>query len=100
MLTSRSMEVAGYLRRQGGRTSIIRTTEMISQCQAVKALSMGSVDDRGVDDALQLAAEVEGAGRHQLGHEHHREVLLRVHPEDGRGRAAPVVVADAQRAGL
>src|SRR4051812_16131134 len=38
-----------------------------SCCQGLAATS---VDDARVDDALQLAAEVEGAGRHQLGHEH------------------------------
>src|SRR5689334_15172396 len=58
------------------------------------------VDDRAIDDALQLAAEVEGARGHQLGHEDDAQVLLRVDPEDRRGGAAPVVVAGAERAGL
>ena len=34
-----------------------------------------SVGDRAVDQAAQLAAEVERRRRHQLGHEHHPQVL-------------------------
>src|SRR3989344_4616952 len=68
-------------------------------CQRPPACG-ASVDDRGVDDVLELAAEVEGAGRHELGHEHDAEIFLRVDPEDRRGRAAPVVVAAAEPARL
>ena len=42
---------------------------------------------------FELAAEVEGAGRDELGHEHHEQVLGRVDPEDRRGGAAPHEVA-------
>ena len=68
----------------------------------VQTRSGRSVDDGGVDERLQLVAEVERARRRELGHEHDGEVLARVDPEDGRRPAAPHEVArrpDHLRAG-
>src|SRR5437764_11231705 len=48
-----------------------------------------SVDDGRINDALELAPEVERTGWQQLRHEHDGEVLGWVDPEDRRRRAAP-----------
>src|SRR5271170_963769 len=79
----------GVWRRRGGLVAHLRPPRRLS----------GSVHDGRIDDALQLAAEVEASGRHQLRHKYHRHVFLGVHEEDRGGRAAPVVVAGAEIAG-
>src|SRR5580704_5704332 len=59
-------------------------------------MTHSSLDDRRIDYVPELPAEVKGGRRHQLRHEYDYHVLLRIHPEDSRGRAAPVVVAAAE----
>lgn len=49
---------------------------------ALGLVVLRSVDDRGVDDGLELTPEVEGAGRHELGHEDDHQVFAGVDPED------------------
>ena len=77
-VTRRDATVRGYWKhgRAGRRPDRVTVEEQLS------------VDDRGVDERLQLAAEVERARRHQLRHEHDDELLGRVHPERRRCRAA------------
>src|ERR1700756_3810572 len=59
-------------------------------------MTHSSLDDSGIDDVSELSAEVEGSRRHQLGHEDHHQIFLRIYPEDSRGRATPVVVTAAE----
>src|SRR5881227_1312518 len=48
-----------------------------------------SVDKGLVDELLELGPDWVGAGREELGHEQGRDLLQRVDPEGGAGRAAP-----------
>src|SRR5262249_40907029 len=63
----------------------------MSTLSAMAAIT--SVHDRGVNDALQLATEIECSRRDQLRHEYDAHVFLGIDPEDRRSRAAPVIVA-------
>jgi drug/metabolite transporter (DMT)-like permease len=49
---------------------------------ALGLVVLRSVDDRRVDEGLELAPEVEGARRDELGHEDDHQVLAGVDPED------------------
>src|SRR5215218_4060346 len=48
-----------------------------------------SVDDGGIDEGLELTAEVERARRDELGHEHDDQMFDGIDPERRRRRAAP-----------
>src|SRR4051812_12545018 len=58
-------------------------------------LSPGSVDQGLVDELLELGADRMGAGWEELGHEQGRDLLQRVDPEGGAGRATPGELAGA-----
>src|SRR4030095_16844226 len=68
-----------------GVTQVVQTT-----------VPPGRLVDQGlVDELAQLGAERVGGGRYQLGHEDGGELLGRVDPEEGAGRAAPGELAGA-----
>jgi len=87
MLRRRAVEpAAAYRRRSLDRDS---DSERTGAAASGERLGHGRID-QGPKVASQGQPRV---GAHHLGHEHHRQVLLRVDPEGGGGRAAPEVLA-------
>src|SRR5579883_3541387 len=89
------------VRKKRVRTTLPTPVSWIGICERLPELEPrgGSVLDGAVDDALQLPAEVERVGGHQLRHEDRHEVFPGIDPEDRRSRATPVIIARADRAG-